>query len=126
MDEKEFIRTVSERTGLTRQEAADLTRATLETLTHRLSTVDARDLEAELPEGLAESVHRGTTARIEHFGWEDTVLRVAERNMLKEDEVDRGIRAVLVVLREAVAEKEFTHLMSQLGAEFSRTLESAG
>lgn len=37
MDEQEFVRTVAERTGLSKQEAADLTWATLETLAHRLS-----------------------------------------------------------------------------------------
>ncbi|MFE5189937.1 DUF2267 domain-containing protein [Streptomyces sp. NPDC056628] len=126
MDEKEFLRTVAERTGLSRQEAADLTRATLETLAHRLSAGEARDLITELPEGLAESVRRGATGRIERFGHQDSVRRVAERTMLKEEEADRGVRTVLAVLREAISEKEFNDLMSQLGTDFSQAVESAG
>ncbi|MCW7942462.1 hypothetical protein AAW14_10425 [Streptomyces hygroscopicus] len=126
MEEKEFILAVSERTGLTRQVAADLTRATLETLAHRLSAGEARGLKNGLPEGLAESVRRGTTAHIERFGYEDTVRRVAERNMLNEEEADRGVRAVLTVLGDAIIETEFRHLMSQLGADFSKAARSAG
>ncbi|MEU6684474.1 DUF2267 domain-containing protein [Streptomyces sp. NPDC046832] len=88
--------------------------------------LEARDLITELPEGLAEAVRRGTTDRIERFGHHDSVRRVAERTMLKEEEADRGVRAVLVVLREAISEKEFDDLMSQLGTDFSQHLESAG
>ncbi|MGW3094404.1 DUF2267 domain-containing protein [Streptomyces sp. NPDC001102] len=126
MDERAFVRTVAERTGLSRQEAADLTRATLETLAHRLSSGEARDLMTELPEGLAEAVRRGTTDRIERFGHHDSVLRVAERTMLKEEEAERGVRTVLTVLREAISEKEFNDLMSQLGTDFSQVVDSAG
>ncbi|MEU8716127.1 MULTISPECIES: DUF2267 domain-containing protein [unclassified Streptomyces] len=126
MDEQEFVRTVARRTGLGRQEAADVTRATLETLAHRLSPGEARDLVAELPEGLAEAVRRGTTDRTERFGHDDGVRRVAERTMLKVEEADRGVRTVLAVLREAISEKEFNDLMSQLGTDFSRALESTG
>ncbi|MFD6314690.1 DUF2267 domain-containing protein [Streptomyces nigra] len=126
MDEREFVRTVAERTGLGREEAADLTRATLETLAHRLSPGEARDLIIELPEGLADAVRRGTTDRIERFGHTDSVQRVAQRTMLKEEEADRGVRTVLSVLREAISEKEFTDLMSQLGTDFSQAVESAG
>ncbi|MER7834950.1 DUF2267 domain-containing protein [Streptomyces sp. NPDC096040] len=125
MEEKEFIQAVSERTGLTRQEAADITRATLETLAHRLSPGEARDLIVELPEGLAEYVRRGAAERIERFGYRDTVRQVAERNMLKEEEADRGVRTVLAELREAVDDKEFSDLMSQLGAEFRQAVASA-
>ncbi|MFE0356088.1 DUF2267 domain-containing protein [Streptomyces nigra] len=126
MDEREFVRTVAERTGLGREEAADLARATLETLAHRLSPGEARDLVTELPEGLADAVRRGTTDRIERFGHTDSVQRVAQRTMLKEEEADRGVRTVLAVLREAISEKEFTDLMSQLGTDFSQAVESSG
>ncbi|GAB1326232.1 DUF2267 domain-containing protein [Streptomyces sennicomposti] len=126
MDEQEFVRTVAERTGLGREEAADLTWATLKTLAHRLSPGEARDLVTELPEGLADAVRRGTTDRIERFGHQDSVRRVAERTMLKEEEADRGVRTVLAVLREAISEKEFTDLMSQLGQDFSQVMKSAG
>ncbi|MGW7402657.1 DUF2267 domain-containing protein [Streptomyces sp. NPDC054833] len=125
MDEKQFIQAVSERTGLTRQEAADLTRATLETLAHRLSSGEALELIMELPEGLARSVRRGLGGRTESFGYQDAVRRVAERNMLTEEKTDRGMRAVLAELHEAISEREFVQLMSQLGTEFSQAVASA-
>ncbi|MEU2427581.1 DUF2267 domain-containing protein [Streptomyces sp. NPDC007851] len=71
-------------------------------------------------------MRRGTTDRIERFDHLDSVLRVAERTMLKKDEADRGVRTVLAVLREAISEKEFNDLMSQLGKDFSQAVESAG
>nr|WP_203660267.1 DUF2267 domain-containing protein [Streptomyces sp. SID14446] len=123
VEEREFVQAVSERTGLSRQESADLTRATLETLAHRLSGGEDRALERELPEGLAESVRRGATSAIEAFSYAETVRRVAERNMLKKSEADSGVRAVLVTLRDAISEKEFGNLMSQLGSDFSQPVE---
>ncbi|MET7383649.1 MULTISPECIES: DUF2267 domain-containing protein [unclassified Streptomyces] len=123
MEEREFVQAVSERTGLSRQESADLTRATLETLAHRLSGGEDRALALELPEGLAESVRRGATSAIEAFSYAETVRRVAERNMLKKSEADSGVRAVLVTLRDAISEKEFGNLMSQLGSDFSQPVE---
>lgn len=123
MEEREFVQAVSERTGLSRQESADLTRATLETLAHRLSGGEDRALERELPEGLAESVRRGATSSIEAFSYAETVRRVAERNMLKKSEADSGVRAVLVTLRDAISEKEFGNLMSQLGSDFSQPVQ---
>jgi Uncharacterized conserved protein len=123
VEEREFIQAVSERTGLSRQESADLTRATLETLAHRLSGGEDRALALELPEGLAESVRRGATPAIEAFGYDEAVRRVADRNMLKKDEADSGVRAVLVTMREAISDKEFGNMMSQLGGEFSQPVE---
>ncbi|KAB1990664.1 MULTISPECIES: DUF2267 domain-containing protein [Streptomyces] len=123
MEEREFVRAVSERTGLSRQESADLTRATLETLAHRLSGGEDRALALKLPEGLAESVRRGATSAIEVFGYDEAVRRVAERNVLKKEEADSGVRAVLVTLREAVGEKEFGNAMAQLGTDFARPVE---
>ncbi|MCX4453427.1 DUF2267 domain-containing protein [Streptomyces sp. NBC_01728] len=124
MEEKAFVQAVSERTGLSRQESADLARATLETLAHRLSSGEARNLALELPEGLAESARRGATAEIERFDYDELVRRVAQRNVLKPDEADGGVRAVLVTLRDAISETEFGHAMSQLGADFTRPIEN--
>ena len=54
VNDKEFYRSVAQRAGLSRGEAADLTRATLETVADRVSGGEARDLAAELPEPLAQ------------------------------------------------------------------------
>ncbi|MGW5441810.1 DUF2267 domain-containing protein [Streptomyces asiaticus] len=123
MDDREFFQTVADRSRLSRQEAADVTRATLETLAARLSAGEARDLAQELPGQLRESLRRGPE-EMEVFDPEESVRRVHERTGLSEPEADRGVRAVLATLREAVSAEEYGHAMSQLGSEFARMAES--
>ncbi|MEV6129915.1 DUF2267 domain-containing protein [Streptomyces violaceusniger] len=123
MDDREFFRTVADRTQLSRQEAADVTRATLETVAARLSAGEARDLALELPEHLREYLQRGE-GDIEIFDPDESIRRVHERTGLSEPEADRGVRAVLATLREAVSAEEYDHAMSQLGSEFARMAES--
>ncbi|MGW7658583.1 DUF2267 domain-containing protein [Streptomyces asiaticus] len=124
MDDREFFQTVADRTQLSRQEAADVTRATLETLAARLSAGEARELAEELPGHLRESLRRGP-GEMEIFDPEESVRRVHMRTGLSEPEADRGVRAVLATLREAVSAEEYGHAMSQMGGEFARMAESA-
>src|SRR5215470_12301836 len=56
MDHKGLAREVAERTGLSREESADITWAVLEGLADQLSEGEARRLAAELPD-LAEQLH---------------------------------------------------------------------
>ncbi|MFC0861880.1 DUF2267 domain-containing protein [Sphaerimonospora cavernae] len=118
MEYKEFVRLVEERSGLSREEAADLSRATVETLGDRLSAGEARHLAAELPASLRESLH--ISERIERFGLRDLVRRVSRRTGLTVAETRGGVSAVLVTLREAVAGEAFDHAMAQLPSEFER------
>jgi uncharacterized protein (DUF2267 family) len=50
MDQKELARAVAERSGLPREESADLSRAVLEAIAGQLSDGEARRLAAELPD----------------------------------------------------------------------------
>jgi len=124
MDARAFYRTVADRSMLSKEEAADLTRAVLETLAMRVSTGEVRDLARQLPEPLAEAV-RGNGKGPERFDLNELIRRVSKRTGLNEAETTTGVRAVLLTLREAVDSKEFNDLMSQLPAEFSRLLQSA-
>ncbi|WP_328691677.1 DUF2267 domain-containing protein [Streptomyces caniferus] len=123
MDEKEFFQAVAHRTGFSRQEAADLTRATLETLALRLSDGEARDLALELPEPLRESLQRGRGSMV-IFGPDESVRRVREHTGLTKSEATRGVRAVLGTLHEVISQKEFDHAMSQLGKEYAPLVEA--
>jgi uncharacterized protein (DUF2267 family) len=125
MDAREFYLTVAERSMLSKEEAADLTRGALETLAIRLSTSEARDLAMRLPDPLAEAINRNGK-RSERFGANELVQRVSKRTGLNEPETIAGVRAVLTTLREAVEDTGFNHVMSQLPAEFSRLLEPPG
>ncbi|WP_405142751.1 DUF2267 domain-containing protein [Sphaerisporangium sp. NBC_01403] len=121
MDQREFARKVAERAGLSREEAADLTRATLSTLAHRLSSGEARHLALFLPESLKESVPRRD--KQERFGVKDFVDRVSSRTGLNDRETTQGIRAAMTTLREVVGDEVFSHVVSQLPAEFQGLTE---
>ncbi|GFE20492.1 DUF2267 domain-containing protein [Streptomyces libani] len=123
MDVKEFFQAVADRAGLSRQEAADLTRATLETLALRLSGGEVRDLALELPEPLRVSLQQGRGEMV-IFGPDESIRRVRRRTGLSGPEADRGVRAVLSTLQEAISRKEFGHAMSQLGKEYAELVET--
>ncbi|WP_433246935.1 DUF2267 domain-containing protein [Streptosporangium sp. CA-135522] len=123
MEYKEFVQTVAERAGLSREEAADLTRATLETLGERLSSGEARHLAKHLPDPLPESL--SAEGRSEQFGLHDFVVRVSRRTGLTERETTGGVRAVLTTLRETIPDDTFGHAMLQLPGEFLEMVESA-
>jgi uncharacterized protein (DUF2267 family) len=121
MDQKELIRAIAVRTGLSRQESADLTRAVLEGLRSQLSEGEAKRLAAALPDSLLEQVkapkRHGKEAR--PVGVDDFIRQLSERIWLKEDEARRGVGAVLAVLREALDEEEYRHLVGQLPAGYA-------
>ncbi|MFF5210201.1 DUF2267 domain-containing protein [Streptosporangium sp. NPDC000396] len=122
MGYKEFVRTVAERAVLSREEAADVTRATLEKLGERLSQGEAHHLAAQLPDSLRESVR--IEGRGEQFGLHDLVMGVSRRTGLTEQEATNGVRAVLTTLRETLTDEVFDHVMSQLPGEFQEMATS--
>ncbi|MCW2654121.1 MAG: hypothetical protein JWR32_5097 [Mycobacterium sp.] len=123
MDAREYYRTVADRSMLSKEEAADLTRAVLQTLAMRLSVGEARDLARQLPEPLADTV-RGTAKRLHRLGLNDLIQQVSTRTGLNNTDTTAGVRAVLRTLRQGIDPKEFRDLMSQLPAEFARLLEA--
>jgi uncharacterized protein (DUF2267 family) len=124
MNFKEFTYTVAERAGLSREEAADLTRATLETLADRLSGGEARDLAVRLPEPMGESLCGKKGMAAGNFGLEEFVRRVSEHAGLTVKETTEGVRAVFRTLAEVVPSDHFDQAMSQLPGDFRRMLES--
>jgi uncharacterized protein (DUF2267 family) len=125
MDFKEFTRTVAERSGLSREEAADLTRASLATLAERLSGGEARALAVFLPEPMAEYL-RGKGMAAAKFGLEEFVKRVSDHTGLTVRETADGVRAVFRTLGDVAPSEEFSQVMAQLPAEFRTMLEKAG
>ncbi|MHA6794524.1 DUF2267 domain-containing protein [Pseudonocardia bannensis] len=123
MDEREFYRTAAQRAGLSREEAADLSWATLQVLAARMSDGEARDLARALPDGLAEPVRAGRTRRQKRYGLIEVEQQVSERIGLTQQEVHEGIRAVLTTLRDIVPDQVFTEAMGQLPGEFRTLVE---
>jgi uncharacterized protein (DUF2267 family) len=122
VEAKEFIRTVAQRSALSREEAADLTRAALGTLAARLSRGEARRLASQLPEPLPESIPARTTAA-ENFGLDEFIRRVGEHTGLTVGETTTGVRAVLTTLHELLGDERFEHVTAQLPAGFREMAE---
>jgi len=118
MDYREFVRTVADRAAVSREEAADLARAVVETLSNRLSSGAARSLAECLPPQLRDSLH--VPERIERIGLRDLVRRVSSRTGLTAEEVRGGVSAVLTTLRDTVPKEVFERALAQLPGEFKQ------
>ncbi len=119
MEERAFAATVAEQAGLGKEEAADLTRATLEALGNQLSGGEVRDLALDLPGGLADSLPR-RSGGAHPVPLRDFVRQVSERTGLNEAEVTRGAGAVLTTLGRTVDSPHVQHALAQLPAEYRR------
>ncbi len=121
MDPKGLFSAVAERTVLSLEESADLTRAVLEGLAGQVSETGARRLAADLPGLLAEQVQaprrRKKGAHPIQVG--DFLRQVSKRTGLTDGDARSGAGAVLAVLREALGEEEYSHIVGQLPAEYA-------
>jgi uncharacterized protein (DUF2267 family) len=117
VETREFFRIVAERSALSREEAADLTRAAFEALGERLSATETTHLAARLPAELKESL--GVRKRsAEKFGIDEFIRRISEHTGLTERETTEGVRAVFTTLREELGDEQFNHVTAQLPHEF--------
>jgi uncharacterized protein (DUF2267 family) len=118
VDEREFFRSVAERTGLSREEAADLTRATLQALAQRLSEGTVRELVLHLPDKLADEVRGARAKPSQRSGLADAEEQISHRTGLRGDEVHAGFAAVLATMREAMSTDVLDKALAQLPSEF--------
>jgi uncharacterized protein (DUF2267 family) len=118
-----FVRAVTARAGISRPEAAVLTRATLQTLGERLTGGEAADLAAQLPKELKEWLAGSAKPTAEAFRLDEFIRRVSERANVPPGEARDGTRAVFLTLRDAVTGGEFRDMMSQLPKEFAELAE---
>jgi uncharacterized protein (DUF2267 family) len=127
MDPRALIGAVAERTGLSREESADISRAVLEGLADQLSDGEARRLAADLP-GLAEQLQarRRRKKQAHPVRLHDFITQLSERTGLTAEEARTGAGAVLAVLGEALTGEEYRHLTGQLPAEYTRLVQEAG
>ena len=127
MDQREFFRAVAERTGLSREESADVTRAVLEGLGNQLSDGEAKRLAADLP-GLAEQVQVRRRRRTEAHPVRlvEFIRAVSQRTGVSEDDARAGAAAVLAVMRDTLGNDGYRHLTGQLPAEYAGLVQAAG
>lgn len=128
MDQRGLFSAVSGRTMLSREESADLTRAVLQELAGQLSESSARRLAADLPGPLSEQVQalprRRTEAHPVPVG--DFISRVSKHSGLTDADARAGAAAVVAVLHEALGDTEYSHVLGELPAEYSRLAEGVG
>lgn len=126
MDQKGLVRAVAERTSLSREESADVTRAVLEGLAGQLSEGEARRFAADLPGPLAEpwQAPRRRRKGAHPVGVGDFIRQVSERTGLTDDDARAGSGAVLAALREALSEEDYRHVIGQLPAGYTRLMEA--
>lgn len=119
MRDSDFVSAIRSTTRLnTAEEAHGAARATLAVLGQRLYGGEARDLAAQLPEGLAAAMP--PTGGGESFGVDEFYHRIAE--LEGHDCTDRRARqharAVVAALQTAVSPGEVADILAQLPADY--------
>jgi uncharacterized protein (DUF2267 family) len=117
VDHQTFIDTVAQRAAVSPDVAERLARATLHTLSDRISGGEARDLLAQLPKPLKDEVVI-VSEEAEAFDVDEFVRRVASLADVDERTAHDGAVAVLITVREAVTPGEFDDITSQLPQEY--------
>jgi uncharacterized protein (DUF2267 family) len=123
VDKKTFYATVAERAGLSKEEAADLTRATLEELAGQISGGELQQLAVALPDWLVPHLPRHN-GRANPKQVTEFIRELSRRTGLTEEETRRGVKALLSVLNEAMDPRHLDHALSQLPHDY-RQLQAA-
>jgi uncharacterized protein (DUF2267 family) len=128
MDVRELANGVAARTGLSREESADISRAVLEGLVAQLSEGEAKHLADDLPSPLAGEleVSRRRRQGAHPIPVLNFIRQIGTRTGLPESEARAGTGAVLAMLSESLGEQEYGHLMGQLGAAYSELVATGG
>jgi uncharacterized protein (DUF2267 family) len=121
------VQRTAERAGVPTVEAAQLTRATLQTLGDRIGGQQAHELAQRLPQTSAEWLDEPPDTPAHDYGVVDFVSRI--RIMVPEvsdDDLTSGIQAVIVALREAAGDTEVDIALAPLPDDYDDLLERAG
>lgn len=127
MGQNGIFRAVADRTGFSREEAADITRAALEGLGDQLSEGEARRLAEDLPD-LAEqvTVRRRRRKEAHPVRLVEFIRQLGQRTGMSQDDARAGAAAVLAVLRDELGADGYRHLTGQLPDEYAGLVEPAG
>jgi uncharacterized protein (DUF2267 family) len=116
-----FVSLVQRLAELRSDESAEtIIRATLETLSERLSIGQAEHLAAQLPREVAEVMKIEPERHGEAFTLEEFFKRVSRRADENINEIVHQVRAVTEVVTEAVSPNELDELFAQLPYEFQQ------
>ncbi|GAA3455826.1 DUF2267 domain-containing protein [Dactylosporangium matsuzakiense] len=125
MDERALSAVVADRAVLAKEEAADLIRATLEEMGKQLSGGELQELAINLPEDLAANLPPRHDGGAHPVPLPSFLRALARRTGLKQEEVTRGVRAVLTTLSQTADGTHLRHALSQLPAEYRELATTA-
>lgn len=125
MNYAEFLEAVGTRAGLPPTQAAIVTRATLATLSERLSGGEADDVAGQLPEELRGYLHKGVDFA-EPLDLVQFRSEIGARVGMTDERAGEAARAVLTTLREAVSADEVGDLEVELPYDIRQLLHPAG
>ncbi|MDB9447355.1 DUF2267 domain-containing protein [Anabaena sp. CS-542/02] len=91
-----------------REEAERATRATLETITERIPGDEFKEVAAELPQELAQSLQRREGEISEPFNLQEFISRVSQRENIEPTTSAIHVRAVFAVLQNAINPEKFS------------------
>ncbi|MFF1876385.1 DUF2267 domain-containing protein [Leifsonia sp. NPDC058230] len=117
MDYELFVVRVGQRADVGREDVEVLIRATLLTLSERISGREARDLAENLPEELRAPLADAEEIA-ESFQLDEFVRRVADRADGDLETAAACSRAVMITLRETVPRSDFDDVTAQLPKNF--------
>lgn len=126
MDQKELARAVAERSGLSREESADVSRAVLEAIAGQLSDGEARRLAAELPGAGEQWQPRRHRTEAQPVRLDEFITQVSQHTGLTDAESRAGSAAVLAALRDELSGDRYRHLLGQLPAEYAGLAQGPG
>lgn len=120
MELREFARGVAERTGLSREESADISRAVLEGLAGQLSEGEAKHLAIEMPDPLVGQMEAERRRRqgAHPVPILDFIRQIGAHTGLPESEAYAGTGAVLAELSASLSADDYGHVMGQLPAAY--------
>ena len=121
MNYAEFREAVAKRAGLSPPEADNIIRATLTTLTERISGGEAHDLASQLPGGLRGHMHKDVDFG-ERLDLAEFLNEVRARAGVDRQPAAEGARAVLTTVRDAVSVEEFKEMASELPKDIQQLL----
>lgn len=125
MEYNDFVGRVRERAGLeSNEKALQVSQATLETLSERLSGGEARDFLSQLPEAIKLSV--SAIPESHPYSLDEFIERVSEQEGTDASTARDHARVVLEVLAEATTAGEFADICAQLPKEYESLVPGAG
>lgn len=102
-----------------REEAISATRATLEVIRERIVGDEGKDLASQLPKELGEFLRGREGENGQHFGLEEFIKMVSEKENVEPTVAVIHVRAVFTVLQSAVSPGEFADLQANFSPDYA-------